>query len=78
MAKKGEYQAFRIDEECIDKKIVKISFNEHDQMVTIGRIAIKNRIRGFQIEVKKFNMNHSTFRVEVSYHEGGKVQIYDM
>ena len=36
----GNYDAFQIDDEYIDKKVCKITFNENDNMVKNGRITI--------------------------------------
>ena len=36
-------------------------------MIKMGRIAIKNRVKSFNIDVHKYNMLFSSFKIEVSY-----------
>ena len=64
-AQKGDFQAFKIEDESIDKKVIKIPFNEQDSMIKIGRIAIKNRVKSFNIDVHKYNMLFSSFKIEL-------------
>lgn len=65
-ASMGNYDAFQIDDEIIDKKICKISFNENDNMVKNGRITIQNRIKPFKIDIQKFNLAFQSFKILVS------------
>lgn len=55
-ASQGNYDAFQIDDEFIDKKVCKITFNENDNMVKNGRITIKNRVKPFKVDIQKVNL----------------------
>ena len=55
-AQQGNFEAFNIQDETIDRRIVKVKFNENDNMIKLGRIAIKNRVKPFTLEITKHNM----------------------
>ena len=55
-AQLGNFEAFNIQDEVIDRRTAKIKFNETDNMIKLGRIAIRNRVRPFSLEITKFNM----------------------
>ena len=43
----------------------------------LGRIAIKNRIKPFSMEITKHNMPFNSFKIEVSFSESGSKQPAD-
>ena len=76
-AQEGDFRAFSVEDDSIDRKVAKVNFSESDDLMQLGRIAIKNRIKPFRIEVTKHNLPFNSFKIEVSFSESRIKQAAD-
>jgi hypothetical protein len=53
---KNSYDAFDVDEEDFERKVVKVGLGENDNLVQIGRLLIKNRVKPFTVTFMKSQM----------------------
>lgn len=61
------FDAFNVEEEDFEKKILKVGMGENDNLVQVGRIKVKNRVKAFTVNVYKSEaVKNLQFKVFVS------------
>jgi hypothetical protein len=59
-ANQNQFDAFDIEDEAFEKRVVRVGMDEHSNLVQSGRIRIKNRIKDFNVSFLKAGPTAST------------------
>lgn len=61
------FEAFNVEDEDFEKRVVKVGMGDHDNLVQTGRIKVKGRVKPFHVLVSKSEaVKHLQFKVFVS------------
>lgn len=61
------FDAFQVEDEDFEKRVIRVGMGEHDNLVQIGRIKIKNRVKTFNVTVTKSEpVKNATFKILIS------------
>ena len=58
-------EAFQVDEEDFSQHVEKIPITENDNLVKVGRLKIKNRIKSFTVVFSKSKGLQAAFKIQV-------------
>ena len=54
------FDAFNLENEDFERKVVKVDLNKFDCLSLMGRVAIKNRIKPFSVTISKSEALYTT------------------